>query len=108
MKKIILGSLIGVCMTTILAFTVANYDPKKSTAEVEQYEGLYVFVDSKPVKEYDYLGTVKASMTLGDTQYTGCRDRMIKKCKKDYPQADGIIITFKSGGADKADAIKFK
>ncbi len=108
MKKIILGSIIGVFMTTIFAFTATNYDPKKSTAEVDQFEGLYVFVDSKPVKEYEYLGTVTASITLGDTQYTGCRDRMIKKCKKDYPQADGIIITFKSGGTDKADAIKFK
>jgi hypothetical protein len=108
MKKIILGSLIGICFTTIFAFTVVNYEPKRSTAEVEQYQGLYIFVDSKPVIEYEYLGTVKGTLTFGDTQYTGCRNRMIKKCKKEYPNADGLIITFKSGGTDMADAIKLK
>lgn len=108
MKKLILGGLIGMSLATILAFTVAKYDPKKSTAEVEQFQGLYVFVDANPVMEYEYLGTVKSSFSLGDEQYTGVRDRLIKKCKKDYPLANGLILTFKTGGADKADAIKFK
>jgi hypothetical protein len=93
-----------------LSFTIINYEPKKSTAEVEQQEGIYIFTDSKPVKDYDYLGTIKTSgvISFGDAQYSGVRDKLIKKCKKDFPNAEGIIFTFKSGGADKADAIKFK
>jgi hypothetical protein len=76
-----------------------SYETKKSTGEVDQFQGLYIFVDSKSVMEYEYLGTVKSTVSLGDNQYTGVRDRIIKKAKKDYPQADAIIITFKSGEA---------
>jgi len=108
MKKIILGTLLGISLSGLFAFTVMNYEPKKSTGEVEQLQGLYIFVDSKPVKEYEYLGSVKSTISLGDSQYTGVRDRIIKKAKKDFPQADAIMITFKTGGSDQADAIKFK
>lgn len=108
MRKIISGTLLGVSLSALFAFTVMNYDPKKSTGEVDQFQGLFIFVDSKPVMEYEYLGTVKSSVSFGDSQYTGVRDRIIKKAKNDFPQADAIIITFKSGGSDKADAIKFK
>jgi len=107
MKKLILGSIIGIILSTTVAFTLANYEPKKSTGEVEQMQGLYIFTDSKPVLEYEYLGTVKASMGM-DSQYQGVRDKLVKKAKKDYPDADGLIMQFKSGGTDKCDAIKFK
>lgn len=109
MKKIILGSLIGIGLSTLVAFTVATYDPKKSTGEVEQFEGYYIFVDSRPVMEYEYLGTVKGpSLSMGSGQYTAVRDKLIKRAKKDYPRADALIFTFKDGGTDKVDAIKFK
>lgn len=107
MKKIILGGLLGIIISATFAFKAINYEPNKSTAEVYQYEGLYIFVDSKPVKEYQYLGTVK-TYGWGNNQYVSLKDRLIYKTKKDYPQADAIIITFKSGAADVADAIKFK
>jgi len=108
MKKIILAVFIGISFSAFFAFTIVNYQIKKSIADVDQIQGLYIFVDSKPVMDYEYLGTVKSTVSLGDGQYTGVRDRIIKKAKKDYPQADGIIITFKTGGTDKGDAIKFK
>jgi hypothetical protein len=108
MKKIFLGTFIVISFTSLLAFTAISYQIKKSTADVDQIQGLYIFVDSKPVMDYEYLGTVKSTVSLGDGQYTGVRDRIIKKAKKDYPEADGIIITFKTGGTDKGDAIKFK
>ena len=107
MKKIILGSLEGMTLTTLVAFTVANYEPKKATGEVEQMQGLYIFTDSKPVLEYEYLGTVKATFGM-DSQYSGVRDKLIKKSKKAFPTADGLIMQFKSGGTDKCDAIRFK
>lgn len=107
MKKIILGSMIGISLTTLVAFAIANYEPKKATGEVEQMQGLYIFTDCKPVLEYEYLGTVKATFSM-DSQYQGVRDKLIRKAKKDFPNADGIILQFKSGGTDKCDAIKFK
>ena len=108
MNKLLYGTLLGISTSTLFAFKIMNYEAKKSTGEVDQFQGLFIFVDSKPVMEYEYLGTVKSSVSLGDSQYTGVRDRIIKKAKKDFPEADAIILTFKSGGSDKADAIKFK
>jgi hypothetical protein len=107
MKKLILGSLIGIGLTTVVAFTVANYEVKKSTGDVEQMQGLYIFTDSKPAMEYEYLGTVKSSFGM-DSQYQGVRDKLIGKAKKDFPTADALIMQFKSGGTDKCDAVKFK
>lgn len=84
-------------------------DKNKSLAEAEQIEGLYIFTDCKPVAEYEYVGTVKSNtLGFGDSQYTGVRDRLIKNCKKDYPEANGIIITLVTGKKDKADAIRIK
>lgn len=107
MKKIIIGIITGSFLTVLLAASTVNYQLKKSTAEVEQIEGLYIFSDSKPVLEYEYLGTVKASIGW-DTQYQGVRNKLIKKAKKDFPNADGLIFHFKSGGTDRCDAIKIK
>ncbi len=107
MKKIILGIIIGFSLTALVAFTAVIYEPKKATGEVEQMQGLYIFTDSKPVLEYEYLGTVTATFGM-DSQYQGVRDKLIKKAKKDFPSADGLIMQFKSGGTDKCDAIKFK
>lgn len=105
------ATIIAVIFTAI--FSTVNtshrmYEPKNATAEVDTYEGVYVFTDSKPVKEYDYLGTVKIGFTVGSGQYQDLRDKLIKKAKKEYPSCQGLLFNFKDGGADKADVIKFK
>lgn len=77
----------------------------KSPAIVEQDQGVFIFIKSKPVAEYQVLGSVKKGFAL-----TGSPSEMFKsmvsKCKKDYPQADGLI--FNSIDLDKADCVKFK
>ncbi len=106
MKKAILPAL----ALLLFAFTSIKFEATKGTAEVNQIQGLYIFTDSKPVKEYEYLGTVKTSsvVSVGSTQYQPVRDKMIKKLKKDFPEADGAIFFFNNGSSDKCDAIKFK
>ncbi len=109
MNRIAACFIICFVLLTTLAMRGNFYDVKKGTAEVDQYQGVYVFTDSKPVSEYEYLGTVKLTFRIGNSgQYQSVRDVMIKKAKKDYPEADGIIMIFKDGGTDRADAIKFK
>ena len=66
-----------------MAFTITSYEPTKATGEVEQMQGLYIFTDSKPVSEYEYLGTVKTTFAV-DVQYVGTRDKMIRKAKKSF------------------------
>jgi hypothetical protein len=100
---------------TILSFACfsQNCKPKKGEAKVLQADnGLYVFVDSTPTVEYKVLGTVKAGSTAGKlfvdaAEYPEKRDRLIKKAKKEFPEAEGVIIYFKELGSDTAEAIKF-
>lgn len=81
----------------------------KALAKVEQYQGVYIFVDSKPVCESTYVGTEKKSGGFLSPQYTSVRDALIKKCKKEFKDSfDAIIFKFVDGGADMADAVKLK
>ena len=87
--------------------------PKKNEATVEQYNGLYVFVDSTPKAEYKFLGNVAAGSGLGKaltgaTEYDQKKNKLVKKAKEDFPEADAVIVHFVKGGKDTADAIKFK
>jgi hypothetical protein len=107
MNKLILFSLV-VLAAFFISFKIVTYEPKLATAEVNQMQGIYIFVDSKPVREYDYIGTEKVAMSMGSGQYRDIRDKLIKKVKKEYPNANGIIFYFNEGAADKADAIKIK
>ena len=79
----------------------------KNQAKVNQYQGIYLFVDCKPTTETQYIGTVKHSTSFSSSQYSALRDKLLKKCKSSFPDANGIIIKFVSGGTDTGDAIKF-
>jgi hypothetical protein len=61
----------------------------KSQAKVSQYQGLFLFVDCEPIKETKYLGTIKSKMTYSSAQYSTIRDKLIKKCKIEFPDAKG-------------------
>jgi hypothetical protein len=91
-----------VVVFALIAFRVPH-DTNK--AEVNQVQGIFIFTDSKPVADYTYLGTIKSSFVSLNPQYTNIRDRLISKLKEKFPQANGAILSFNSGGADKADAI---
>lgn len=108
-KKFLIGAAF-IAVLSLSAFTgVKMHEIKNSSAEVDMIEGYYIFVDAKPIKEFEYLGTVSTGgISFGDSQYTGVRDRLIKKAKKDYPKADALIFSFHSGEKDKVDAIRFK
>lgn len=86
-------------------------ETRKDFAIVNMVEGYYIYVDSKPMKEYTYLGTVDGrgmSLGGGSSQYIDVRNNLIKRAKKEYPRADGLIFTFVTGARDKVDAIQFK
>lgn len=101
----VLGVVFSLCFAGAPT-TSASHDIKKNCAEVQQLQGLYIFMDSKPLTEYKYLGTVKASSGWSG-QYQAVRDKLIKKAKDDFKDADGLILNFVKDGVDKADVIKF-
>ena len=67
MKKFFFGIIAGLAITSFVAFKVANYEIRSNTAEVNQFQGFYIFTDCKPVKDYDYIGTINSN----EVQYTG-------------------------------------
>jgi hypothetical protein len=81
-----------------------RYEAIKSTAEVEQEEGLYVFYRSKPVREYTYLGTYKIGAIWDDNPRL-LFNKLVKKTREKFPDAEAVIIDNEMG---KCDAIVFK
>lgn len=84
-----------------------NKDAKNNLAKVEQFQGLYIFTDCTPTKDNNYIETVKFSGGFGSSQYTNVRDILIRKVKRKYPDAEGIVLKLVSGGKDLGDVIKF-
>lgn len=78
----------------------------KATAQVEQRQGLYVFVLSKPAGNYETLGSVSGRSINFVGKPEGMLDDLLKKVRQDYPQADGVI--FSSINMDAAIAIRLK
>ena len=109
MKKRIGFWLLAVGLLFTSAIRQTSYEVKVNTAEVELVEGLYVFTDCKPVKPYESLCTVQlGGAYLGDVQYNGIRNALIKKIKTTCPTANGVIFTLTTGKKDKAEGIRFK
>lgn len=103
MKKIFLI----LAAAAAISFTAKKTD-NKALAEVNQINGLFLFVESKPAGEFSYLGSVKSTGITGGSQFQSVRDRLIKKVKSEWPDANGIIFHFVNGGTDRADAIILK
>lgn len=76
-----------------------------SLAKVNQVQGVFIFIQSTPVAEYSYQGTIKSGVT-----WSGKPDEIfnsvVKSAHKKFPDCDGIIFT--DASLEKADCIKFK
>lgn len=97
-----------ICLSFLCLASSVSYEVKNSTAEVNQLEGIYIYTDCKPVKEYIYLGSVKLSGGVSNPQYSNVRDALIKKVNKEYENVDAVILTLNAGGVDVCDVIRFK
>ncbi len=104
MKLFYSGLAAGLFLLAALAFKTGVFEIRKSSADVEQEEGVYVFYRAKPVSEYEYLGTYKIGMVWDDKPRL-LFNKLVRKTKEKFPNADGIIIDNDMG---KCDAIKFK
>ena len=108
MRKTVIYAIIGIGFIMFSGFIIVE-NFKNSYAEVNQLKGYYIFVDSRPLHEYEYLGEVKGpGVGFGSGQYSEVRNKMIDRLAKEYPKADGIILHFQTGAKDRAEAIKFK
>ena len=93
-----------------VGFTVKETITDKSAASVNQVQGIYLFIESRPAGEYEFLGNIKPKGRFLQSYpyFEGARDALVKSVKKDYRLADGLIFHFNDGNNPTADAIKFK
>lgn len=76
-------------------------------ANVYKSNGLYIFTDSEPVNEYDVVEHERSAISWSG-QYSEIKNKLTRRALRDYPDADGIIITMVEGHVDRAVVIKFK
>jgi hypothetical protein len=94
---ILLTSISSFCQTQVV---------KKDNATVEMAEGVYVFLQSRPVADYEVLGTVKKTGLVWSGKPKEMYRILLRRAKKDFPTCDGII--FEDIDMDHATCIKFK
>ncbi len=80
-----------------------------NTAEVEQIQGIYIFVKNKPVKDFEYIGTVKGPF-IGNHEFDNLVEIMVKNAKKEFPNANALIFdgVIKQTHNTKVSAVKIK
>jgi len=109
MKKQLITFFFGASLILMFSFANQSTEIKQTSAEVSRLNGMAVFIESEPLMEYEVLGDVKYDGTFAITnQYQEVRDALIRKAKKKYKDANGIIIRFCNGCTNRADVIKFK
>ena len=88
MKKIV-GLLAVAVLMSVSAFS------QKPTyyAKVKKLEGIYLYVSSEPVEDYEILGTLQKKGLFWTGSFSEITNFFLKKCKKEYPKANGIIFS---------------
>jgi hypothetical protein len=105
MKRPLLLVITVLSIVAILAFKSTN-EIKRDYASVNQVSGLYVFLESKPLAEYEVLGTVKKTGLVWNGKAKEMQNILIRRAQDDYPKCDGII--FDDISMEHATVIKFK
>jgi len=106
MTRIFIAALVFILVCASQGFIPKpnNYD--KDMARVTKYQGLYVFMQCQPLGEYQELGTVKKTGIVWNGDPTEMYETLVKKAKKNYDDAQGII--FDDVKMEHATVIKFK
>lgn len=104
MKTIYAALIITTCL---IAMSLKQDTPvKKNLASVKQSQGIYIFMQSEPVAEYEVLGTVKKTGIVWSGKPEEMFNTILRRAQKDYPRCDGLI--FDAVDMEHATCIKFK
>jgi hypothetical protein len=95
-----------------LLFALISFNKKDKglpldAARVTQLDGLYIFTDCLPTNQFDSIGSVGLGFISG-TQYDNIKTNLIKRTKKQFPEAEGLILKLKKNGLDYGIPIVFK
>jgi hypothetical protein len=103
MKKLFI-ILMTIAITSLSFKAYEEY--KKSDARVIQAEGVYIFLQSTPLREYDILGTVKKTGLVWTGQPEEMYRTILRRARRDYPNCEAVI--FDDIQMTHATCIKFK
>ena len=90
---------------TLIKFKEGVQD--KDLAYVSKMKGYYIFIDCKPVGEYEYQGKRRCS-ALTDNSSDAVIGNILTNTKNLSRKANAVIVTFKTGGYDYSEAIILK
>lgn len=105
MKKLVITAALTAFFYAGYAQTTEPKQTRSSEALVNQEDGYYIFMFSRPQKQYEVLGTIEKSGLVWSGKPREMMNIILRRVKKNYPKADGII--FKGVAMDEAEAIKF-
>jgi hypothetical protein len=91
----------------VIKFKEGQDKENLALARANKVNGLYIFTDCEPINEYEIVDR-ESNVMAWSSQYQAIRDKLVRKAVKDQPSASGVILTFSTGGVDKASVIKFK
>lgn len=77
-------------------------------AKVNQYQGVYIFVDSEPMRETEYITSIFDHGKSNSLQYHALKERLISIGRKEQPNAKVLVLKLVYGGSDSADIVKIK
>ena len=85
----------AVLLIMLVLMVGAGFAPeeiKMNSAYVEQESGFYLFVKSKPVMEYKFIGNVEMPKVVKNGRAKEMINNATERAKKQFPQANGLII----------------
>lgn len=109
MKSKLLPFLAGMLLTLTFAFNGASDNVDKTMASVQKLDGYYIFVKAEPKAPYEKLGNMESPGMVKSLALNSMLNTFIKKAKKDYPNADGLVFNAAGeSGMGSCEVIKFK
>ena len=104
MKHSLRSAVLPALLVTLMGVSAWEYQVRKSTAEATQVQGLYIFHRARPVMEYTSLGTVEVGGMVMSARYEASEEALVKKAKKKFPTADGLLM---AENGFSAEVVKF-
>jgi hypothetical protein len=105
MNKTVFFAVLSLVVLSFFAFKSDNSRDNYNAA-VNEIKGVPVFINCKPSKEYEIIGTVKTPKIVSSVSYEHMTDMMVDRLIDKYPNPEGIL--FKNGTLDECYAIDFK
>ena len=106
MKKLLFLLIVGMSVPTFSYSQSAQIVVTDDLAKVFSEDGYLLFMFSAPVQKYSTLGYLKKAKVVWSGKPEEMFKKMIKKVKKQYPNADALII--ETGDMNEVRAIKFE